>query len=135
MKFADKNGQNLSRIYISVQKFFFKFSTAKKSIIKDFIHSYGSGVYTNITDATNCQLHTVVIIGWGVDGSSGANYWLCVNSWGTRWVAKSRYLDSLTNEGKIFVRQVLFIVDLFTNIKLTPMTKCWRPPSSWLFFL
>lgn len=29
--------------------------------------------------------HAVDIVGWGVDPSSGIQYWLCRNSWGTRW--------------------------------------------------
>lgn len=29
--------------------------------------------------------HAVVVIGWGVDSSTGVQYWLCRNSWGIKW--------------------------------------------------
>ena len=29
--------------------------------------------------------HAISIFGWGVDSSSGTQYWLCRNSWGIKW--------------------------------------------------
>lgn len=60
-------------------------------VYSDFL-SYSSGVYTKGEDVPKFSgLHTIKIIGWGVESGSedepnqGNKYWLIENSWGEDW--------------------------------------------------
>jgi hypothetical protein len=63
-------------------------------VSEDFF-MYKSGVYKHTDLARNKgskyrttgSYHSVRVLGWGVDRSSGTpvKYWLCDNSWGTEW--------------------------------------------------
>lgn len=63
--------------------------------VKEDFFMYKSGVYSYsrvVPESTpvseeKYSYHSVRIIGWGVDTSSGRNlkYWLCANSWGKYW--------------------------------------------------
>ena len=49
--------------------------------------AYTGGVYSNAacqSDKADLD-HAVLAVGWGVDASSGEEYWLVKNSWGTTW--------------------------------------------------
>ena len=48
----------------------------------DFYH-YRSGVYKHTISKKSEFGHAIKIIGWGVE--KGIPYWLCANSWGTKW--------------------------------------------------
>merc|ERR1719244_1971940 len=58
-------------------------------VYSDF-HSYGGGVYHhtdtrssfNPHESTN---HAVLLVGYGVDNTTGEKYWTCKNSWGADW--------------------------------------------------
>jgi len=53
------------------------------SVYEDFVN-YKSGVYQHTTGAY-LGGHAVKVIGWGVDSTSGLDYWLVANSWTTTW--------------------------------------------------
>jgi len=53
------------------------------TVYADF-ESYKSGVYHHVTGA-ELGGHAVKIIGWGVDATTSAKYWLVVNSWNEDW--------------------------------------------------
>ncbi|KAL3869952.1 hypothetical protein ACJMK2_042572 [Sinanodonta woodiana] len=59
---------------------------------KEDFFMYNAGVYQhvnhgedNMPNNRKREYHSVRIIGWGVDGTSGLKYWLCANSWGPDW--------------------------------------------------
>ncbi|XP_026318251.1 uncharacterized peptidase C1-like protein F26E4.3 [Hyposmocoma kahamanoa] len=54
------------------------------TVYQDFFH-YRDGIYrrSNFGDNTMSGLHSVKIIGWGVE--RGQKYWLVANSWGNNW--------------------------------------------------
>lgn len=61
-------------------------------LVREDFYMYQSGVYSysklfpqSPPSHRRAGLHSVRIIGWGVDRSSGHNYWLCANSWGRQW--------------------------------------------------
>lgn len=70
------------------------------SVYEDF-YSYSSGVYYHVTGEL-LGGHAVRIIGYGTDATSGLDYWLIANSWGTSW-GEDGYvlLRRGTNEGDI----------------------------------
>jgi hypothetical protein len=45
--------------------------------------------------------HAIEILGWGVDSSSGMEYWVCCNSWGEGWPAKEKECNGI---GYFYVR-------------------------------
>lgn len=51
------------------------------SVYEDFMN-YKEGVYQHLS-GKYLGGHGVKIIGWGKE--DGLEYWLCVNSWGTKW--------------------------------------------------
>ncbi|CAJ0943564.1 unnamed protein product, partial [Mesorhabditis belari] len=54
-------------------------------VCNDFQLVYKSGVYDGSTnDNVNCGAHALTIIGYGTD-TSGKDFWLFRNSWGTSW--------------------------------------------------
>lgn len=44
---------------------------------------YSGGVYSPSANATVWGTHSVILVGWGIDG--GVPYWTIQNSWGTAW--------------------------------------------------
>uniref|UniRef100_A0A7E4ZYL0 Pept_C1 domain-containing protein n=1 Tax=Panagrellus redivivus TaxID=6233 RepID=A0A7E4ZYL0_PANRE len=48
---------------------------------QDFVH-YSSGVYSH-GESNSTANHAVKLLGWGVE--DGTPYWLCANSWGSKW--------------------------------------------------
>lgn len=44
--------------------------------------NYKSGIY-HYTGGDKLGGHAVKIIGWGSE--NGVNYWICANSWSTKW--------------------------------------------------
>jgi cathepsin B len=63
--------------------------TASFSVYSDFM-TYQSGVYQHVTGSF-LGGHAVKIIGWGVDASSGLDYWLIINSWNDSWGEKGLF--------------------------------------------
>lgn len=59
--------------------------------------SYSGGIIKSTTCGTYLD-HAVLVIGYGTD-STGVNYWLLKNSWGTRWGESGyfRILKETTN--------------------------------------
>ncbi|ETO07734.1 Papain family cysteine protease containing protein [Reticulomyxa filosa] len=46
--------------------------------------SYSGGIYSqNLTDVS--INHEIAVVGWGLDSSSGTEYWIGRNSWGMYW--------------------------------------------------
>jgi C1A family cysteine protease len=54
------------------------------NLYDDFGYFSGGGIYQPATTNNQFASHTVVLIGWGLDGNNKL-YWLCKNSWGTWW--------------------------------------------------
>jgi len=51
------------------------------TVYADFFN-YKSGVYKHVSGGV-AGGHAVKIVGWGQE--NGDNYWICANSWGTKW--------------------------------------------------
>ena len=52
-------------------------------VFSDFM-SYKSGVYEHVS-GTSEGGHAVLLVGWGTIPNSETTYWICQNSWDTRW--------------------------------------------------
>ncbi|KAI0232799.1 putative peptidase C1-like protein F26E4.3 [Lamellibrachia satsuma] len=80
-------------------------------LVKEDFYMYRSGVYRYSMPADylapnhrRTGFHSVKIIGWGNDYSSGRplKYWLCANSWGRRWGEDGYFrIQRGTNECRI----------------------------------
>jgi cathepsin B len=57
---------------------------ALMEVYQDFT-SYMGGVYIRDPESEYVGVHSVMIIGWGVDEGSSTRYWIGVNSWGSYW--------------------------------------------------
>jgi len=55
-------------------------------VTTDFL-SYSSGVFTSkiCTASPQTVNHAVLVVGYGTDATTGLDYWLVKNSWGTNW--------------------------------------------------
>jgi C1A family cysteine protease len=53
------------------------------AVYEDFVY-YTGGVYEH-TSSTILGGHAIVLVGWGTDPTSGKDYWIGKNSWGTDW--------------------------------------------------
>lgn len=53
------------------------------TVYEDF-EAYTSGVYQHLT-GKSLGGHSIKMLGWGVDESTGTPYWLCMNSWNDSW--------------------------------------------------
>jgi hypothetical protein len=59
------------------------------TVMDDFSNYDGLTIYEpQSTTATGG--HAIEIIGWGVDATSGVQFWVCRNSWGTAWPASHK---------------------------------------------
>ncbi len=63
------------------------FTTALKTSIQviSSFYDYVDGVYSDPKCPNTIHNHAVAIVGWGTDASSGMDYWILRNSWGTGW--------------------------------------------------
>ena len=52
----------------------------------DFL-TYDSGIYTSTTCSSSASTvnHAALIVGYGTDATTGMDYWIVKNSWGTMW--------------------------------------------------
>jgi cathepsin B len=57
-------------------------------VYKDFM-SYGGGIYIPDPESEYVGTHSVMIVGWGVEGD--VEYWIGANSWGTTWGEKGYF--------------------------------------------
>ncbi|EFA74631.1 hypothetical protein PPL_11599 [Heterostelium album PN500] len=53
-------------------------------VYQDFM-SYTSGVYVMTPGSKLLGGHAIKIVGWGTDSTSGLDYWIVQNSWGSDW--------------------------------------------------
>lgn len=62
-------------------------TTAMKTSIQviDSFYDYTSGVYSDPSCPDDKHNHAVTIVGWGTDATSGMDYWIIRNSWGSTW--------------------------------------------------
>jgi len=61
---------------------------------------YNSGVYSDPNCSTTSLDHGVLVVGWGVDSTSNAAYWLVKNSWGTDW-GLNGYIEMARNSNNM----------------------------------
>jgi len=66
-----------------------KVYTGPTSVAIDASHvsfqTYRTGVYDEAQCSSSQLDHGVLAIGWGTDSTSGKDYWIVKNSWGTGW--------------------------------------------------
>ena len=65
---------------------------------KSVFQGYKSGVLDSTLCGTNLD-HAVLAVGFGTDTTSGKDYWLVKNSWGTTWGEKG-YIRLAIVDGK-----------------------------------
>jgi cathepsin L len=46
---------------------------------------YSGGIYNTTECSTITLNHAMLLVGYGTDTSSGRDYWILKNSWGTSW--------------------------------------------------
>jgi len=56
---------------------------ATMTVYYDFFY-YTGGIYEHVND-TIAGYHAVCLVGWGTDKTTGEDYWIAKNSWGTGW--------------------------------------------------
>jgi len=87
---------------------------------QDFM-SYAGGVY-RVTDASPILGdHSVAIIGYGK--SNGADYWLCVNSWGSAW-GENGFFRIAHGEAGITQEVTALMVDPASDSKCSAAVDC-----------
>lgn len=47
-------------------------------------HDYQGGIYSEFIEDPQIN-HEISVVGWGKDQTSGKEYWIARNSWGTYW--------------------------------------------------
>jgi len=57
--------------------------TSQMLVYEDLVN-YKEGIYQH-TGGQLLFIHVVTIVGWGVDESSGLEYWIVGSSWGSDW--------------------------------------------------
>ena len=60
--------------------------------------SYKGGIYNDPECGTEHN-HATLAVGWGMDASTGIEYWIMKNSWGTDW-GESGYIRLEIQAGK-----------------------------------
>jgi len=53
--------------------------------------TYSSGIFNNAKCGTSLD-HATNVVGWGTDATTGQDYWIMRNSWGTTW-GESGYMQ------------------------------------------
>jgi len=51
----------------------------------DEFEQYTGGIYTQVLSDPIQLNHSIAVLGWGKDSSTGEMYWIGRNSWGTYW--------------------------------------------------
>lgn len=72
--------------------------------------NYRGGIFTS-DSCYNRSNHAVTAVGWGIDESTGADYWIIKNSWGTGWGEDGFMrlaIDHSRNTGACNVRELIF---------------------------
>ena len=60
--------------------------------VPDDLLEYKGGIYEDKTGIAG-DGHDISVVGWGEE--NGIPYWIVRNSWGTYWVSKSQYCNSI----------------------------------------
>merc|ERR1712167_479922 len=60
----------------------------------DKFEDYTTGVYKEKLDYPMLN-HAIAVVGWGKDASTGEEYWIGRNSWGTYWGLKGFFYMSI----------------------------------------
>lgn len=54
----------------------------------DEFMNYGSGILVSPAAATEQINHAVTMVGWGIETTTGQEYWIIRNSWSESWGEK-----------------------------------------------
>ena len=79
------------------------------NVWSDF-YNYRGGVYKH-QSGTYDGLHSVKIIGWGVDEASDEPYWLVQNSWGPTWGPYNGFFKILRGADECFIESLVYTAD------------------------
>lgn len=60
--------------------------------------NYAGGIYYEPACSTTALNHAVLVVGYGTDETTGYDYWLLKNSWGTSW-GEGGYMKLARNKG------------------------------------
>jgi C1A family cysteine protease len=75
--------------------------------------SYTSGIMNSTSCGTNLD-HATAVVGYGTDSSSGQDYWIMRNSWGSWW-GDNGYMKIATKEGNGYCGVQMSVYTVTTN--------------------
>lgn len=82
---------------------------ATMAVYNDFF-SYTGGVYEHVSGGL-AGWHAICLVGWGTDKTTGEDYWIGKNSWGTGWGENGWFkIKRGTNES--YIEDETYVLDL-----------------------
>jgi cathepsin X len=79
--------------------------------------TYAGGIVDDTTPWHMMPDHIVSIVGWGTDGETGRQYWICRNSWGEYWGENMGFFRILMGHNSLGIEsEVRFCFGIFENV-------------------